>query len=101
MLSFFATSRISGLASIVTAIKWQNFCRGRAPLVQSLGGGGLEPPCLDPLATTFYAYVCNGSIPQVHHYYALCPLLEHKLTMGAMAMGVVLPPGALHCMYMR
>ena len=48
---FFATSRVSGLASIFKASS-AKFPQGWAPLVKFLGGGGESPP---PLILEAYA----------------------------------------------
>ena len=39
-VAFFATSRVSGLASIVTAIKFSKFLQGLSPPCEISGGGG-------------------------------------------------------------
>ena len=42
MLPFFATSRVSGLASIVTATKFSKIFVGAEPPYEVSGGGGLK-----------------------------------------------------------
>ena len=44
MLSFFATSRVSGLASIVTAMKFSKMSAGPEPPCEISGGGGIFYP---------------------------------------------------------
>ena len=46
MLSFFATSRVSGLASIVTAMKFSKMSAGPEPPCEISGGGGSSPSTL-------------------------------------------------------
>ena len=49
MLPFFATSRVSGLASIVTAIKFSKFLQGLSPPYEISGGGARAPQLLHTL----------------------------------------------------
>ena len=54
MLSFFATLRVSGLASIVTAIKFSKISAGAESPLKYLEWGGLEPlspPYSTPMPT--------------------------------------------------
>ena len=67
MLPFFATSRVSGLASIVqfngivTAIKFNKIFAGAEPPLWNLWGEGLEPLS----SSILYAYVCSNKVDEV------------------------------------
>ena len=51
-VAFFAASRVSGLASIVTAIKFSKFLQGlSSPCEISRGGGGGSSPPAPPYST--------------------------------------------------
>ena len=60
--AFFAASRVSGLASIVTAIKFSKFLQGLSPPCEiSRGGGGLEPLS----SSILYAYGRSNKVDEV------------------------------------
>ena len=76
MLSFFATSRVSGLASIVTAIKFSKISAGaEPPFVKSLGGGSSPSAPSPPYSTPMRP--CVSSIIPFHQNLFLftCPKL--------------------------
>ena len=59
-VAFFATSRVSGLASIVTAIKFSKFLQGLSPPCE-ISGGGLESLSFSIL----YAYGRSNKVDEV------------------------------------
>ena len=60
-VAFFVTSRVSGLASIVTAIKFSKFLQGLSPPCEISGGGGLEPLS----SSILYAYGRSNKVDEV------------------------------------
>ena len=59
-VAFFATSRVSGLASIVTAIKFSKFLQGLSRPCE-ISGGGLEPLS----SSILYAYGHSNKVDEV------------------------------------